>query len=529
VEAALWTVAVTVAAVAIALAVVEVVHRVIRRLGNRSVLLRELTEHAHRPFQVAVVLVACQAAVRSSAGEFPGRAVVLHLLVLAAIAGFAWLVAALLLVSEDLALARFRTDVPDNRRARKLHTQVVMLRRVTVAGIVVLTAGVMLMTFPHVRTVGASVLASAGVIGVVAALAAQSVLGNVFAGLQLTFSDAVRLDDVVVVEGEWGRVEELTLSYVVVQVWDDRRLILPTSYFTTKPFQNWTRTRAAVLGTAEFDLDWSVPVTEMREELRRFVEGSELWDGRVCVLQVTEATGGMIQVRALVSAADAPTLWDLRCLVREHLVDWIRQHHPDALPRMRADLAADGAFWPTPRPTIPTPRTPTSDRAPRDGAARDGAARDGAARDGAARDGAVRDGGGRDSDGQDGAARDGARRDGARRDGAARDGAVRDGDGWDGAARDSGGRDGVAHDRAAGDGAGRDAAGRGRAVRDGAAPDDDARVFGGSDDGDSRAEAFVGPDDNARTDPADPPPAPPAPSEPERASAGEPARPTPPA
>ena len=131
-------------------------------------------------------------------------------------------------------------------------------------------------------------------------------LGNVFAGIQLAFSDAVRLDDVVVVEGEWGRVEELTLSYVVVQIWDDRRLILPTSYFTSKPFQNWTRTRAAVLGTAEFDVDWSVPVQLMREELRRLVESTELWDGRVCVLQVTEAIGGMVRVRALVSAADAP-------------------------------------------------------------------------------------------------------------------------------------------------------------------------------------------------------------------------------
>ncbi|MCW6010531.1 mechanosensitive ion channel [Micromonospora sp. CPCC 205371] len=468
-EAALWTVAVTVVAVAIALAVVEVVHRVIGRLGSRSVLLRELTEHAHRPFQVAVVLVTCQAAVRSSAGEFPGRAAVLHLLVLAAIAGFAWLVAALLLVSEDVALARFRTDVPDNRRARKLHTQVVMLRRVTVAGIVVLTAGVMLMTFPHVRAIGASLLASAGVIGVVAALAAQSVLGNVFAGLQLTFSDAVRLDDVVVVEGEWGRIEELTLSYVVVQIWDDRRLILPTSYFTTKPFQNWTRTRAAVLGTAEFDLDWSVPVTQMREELRRFVEGSELWDGRVCVLQVTEATGGMIQVRALVSAADAPTLWDLRCLVREHLVNWIREHHADALPRMRADVAADGAVWPalTGRP--------------------DTTAQTGTSRDGRARDGAARDAFGRDGFGRDGAARDGFGRDGAARDGFGRDGAARDAFGRDGAARDGSGRE--------------------RAVRDGAAPDDDARVFGGSDDGDSRAEAFVGPDEPARPEPARPDPA----------------------
>ena len=133
----------------------------------------------------------------------------------------------------------------------------------------------------------------------------RALLGNVFAGLQLAFSDAVRLDDVVVVEGEWGRIEELTLSYVVVQIWDDRRLILPTSYFTSKPFQNWTRTEAAVLGTAEFDVDWSVPVQTMREELRRLVEGTELWDGRVCVLQVTDATGGMVRLRALVSAADA--------------------------------------------------------------------------------------------------------------------------------------------------------------------------------------------------------------------------------
>jgi small-conductance mechanosensitive channel len=501
VEAALWTVTMTVAAVAIALAVVEVVHRVIRRLGSRSVLLRELTEHAHRPFQVAVVLVACQAAVRSSAGEFPGRAVVLHLLVLAAIAGFAWLVAALLLVSEDVALARFRTDVPDNRRARKLHTQVVMLRRVTVAGIVVVTAGVMLMTFPHVRAIGASLLASAGVIGVVAALAAQSVLGNVFAGLQLTFSDAVRLDDVVVVEGEWGRIEELTLSYVVVQIWDDRRLILPTSYFTTKPFQNWTRTRAAVLGTAEFDLDWSVPVTEMREELRRFVESSELWDGRVCVLQVTEATGGVIQVRALVSAVDAPTLWDLRCLVREHLVNWIRDHHADALPRMRADVAADGALWPSP--------------VGRDGVSHDGAARGGFGLDGAGRSSASRDGAGRG-----GVGRGSASRDGAGRGGVGRDGAARDGFGPGGGVRDGGARDG--------------AAARERAGRDGAAPDDDARVFGGSDDGDSRAEAFVGPDEPARPEPtpADPRPEPPLPTLAGVAAgtaAGEAGRPTRPA
>lgn len=341
-DSLLWAVVATLGLAVLALAVVEVVHRVVRRLGRRSLLLRELSDHAHRPFQVAMTIFAIESGVRSTGGDFAGRTVVVHLLVLAVIAAFAWLLGALALVVEDVALARVRTDVPDNLRARKVQTQVKILRRVTVAAVVVVTFGVMLMTFPHVRAVGASLLASAGIIGVVAALAAQSTLGNIFAGLQLTFSDALRLDDVVVVEDEWGRIEEITLTHVVVQIWDDRRLIMPTTYFTTRPFQNWTRTGSAVLGTAEFDLDWAVPVQDMREELRSLLEGSQLWDGRVCVLQVTDAVGGMIRIRALVSANDAPTLWDLRCLVREHFVGWIRDRQPTSLPRVRAEVG-DGA------------------------------------------------------------------------------------------------------------------------------------------------------------------------------------------
>lgn len=357
----LGTIVAALAAAAIALFVVEVAHRVVRRLGRRSLLLTELTEHAHRSIQVAATVLAVQFAVRLSTGYAVGeqwRRVLLHALVLGVIASVAWLVASLLVVAEDTALARFRVDVPDNRHARRVRTQVVMLRRLTIAVIVVLAVGVMLMTFPAVRGIGAGVLTSAGVVGVVAALAAQSLLGNVFAGLQLAFSDAVRLDDVVVVEGEWGRIEELTLSYVVVQIWDDRRLILPTSYFTSKPFQNWTRTEAAVLGTAEFDVDWAIPVQAMREELRRLVESSELWDGRVCVLQVTDATGGMIKVRALVSAADAGSLWDLRCLVREHLVAWIRDHRPTAMPRIRTEIgdAESNLPWQWVRPRQPVRR-----------------------------------------------------------------------------------------------------------------------------------------------------------------------------
>jgi small-conductance mechanosensitive channel len=337
----------------LAVVVVQVIHRGLVRFGRRSPLLTELTRKAHRPFQAVVVVYAVQQAVRSGAGDFPLRAGLLHGLVLAVIAGVAWLVAALLLVLEDVSLAKWRTDVPDNLKARRVRTQVVVLRRVTVAAIVVLAIGVMLMTFPAVRIVGSGLLASAGVVSVVVALAAQSTLGNLIAGLQLAFSDSLRLDDVVVVEGEWGRIEELTLSYVVVQIWDDRRLVLPTSYFTTKPFQHWTRTGSEVIGTAEFDVDWSVPVEAARGRLREICEGSELWDGRVCVLQVTDAVNQMVRLRALVSAQDAGSLWDLRCLVREQLVDWLRRHHPAALPRWRAELSG---------PAAPRPREPLAER-----------------------------------------------------------------------------------------------------------------------------------------------------------------------
>ncbi len=333
---------VVVASAGAAIVLVEFAHLLMARFGRRSELAADLARTAHKPFLATATLFAIQQAIRATAGDFPGRGGVLHALVILFIAAVAWLIAALVLVFEDAALTHWRTDVPDNLKRRRFKTQVVILRRVSVAAIVVVTLGVVLMTFPAVRTVGASLLASAGLISVVAALAAQSTLGNVFAGLQLAFSDAVRVDDVVVVEGEWGRIEELTLTYVAVQIWDDRRLVLPTSYFTTKPFQNWTRTGSAVLGTAEIDVDWSVPVEPLRTELRAVCEGSELWDGRVCVLQVTQATGGLIRLRALVSAADAPSLWDLRCLVRERLVSYVWEKERAALPRFRADVSAPG-------------------------------------------------------------------------------------------------------------------------------------------------------------------------------------------
>jgi hypothetical protein len=219
----------------------------------------------------------------------------------------------------------------------------ILARRIGAALVVVLAAGSVMLTFPAIQALGAGLLASAGLISIVAGLAAQTSLVNVFAGIQLAFTDAIRVDDVVVVQKEWGRIEEITLTYVVVHIWDDRRLILPSTYFTTTPFENWTRRQSEVMGTVEFDLDWRAPVEDMRAELRTVLAGTDLWDERVGILQITDATGGFVRVRILVSAADSAALFDLRCLVREAMVSFLQQGHPEALPQQRwTEAASDG-------------------------------------------------------------------------------------------------------------------------------------------------------------------------------------------
>ncbi|MDN5763445.1 MAG: mechanosensitive ion channel family protein [Microlunatus sp.] len=255
----------------------------------------------------------------------------------------AWLVGGALVFVADLGLSRYQLDGADNLAARRRHTQVRVIRRLTVAVVVLIAIGAGLLTLPGVRAVGASLLASAGLISVVAAVAAQSTLANVFAGIQLAFNDALRLDDVVVVEEQYGRVDELTLSYVVVRLWDDRNLVLPSTYFTSEPFENWTRRGSEIVGTVEVDLDWRTDVAALRDHLDQVLSETELWDGRSRSLSVTGATEGMVRVRAAISATDASTLWDLRCHVREQLVSWAREHAGSvALPRQRVELVGGG-------------------------------------------------------------------------------------------------------------------------------------------------------------------------------------------
>ncbi|MHC4719751.1 MAG: mechanosensitive ion channel family protein [Planctomycetota bacterium] len=204
--------------------------------------------------------------------------------------------------------------------------------------VVILAAGTMLMTFPKVRQLGTTILASAGIIGIVVGMAAQRTIGTFIAGIQIAVTQPIRVDDVVIVENEWGRIEEITLTYVVVKIWDLRRLIVPITYFIEKPFQNWTRKTADILGTVFIYVDYTVPFDAMREQLQKILNESELWDKKVCVLQVTNATERTVEVRALMSAADASTAWSLRCEVREKLIEFIRNKYPQALPKFRAEL-----------------------------------------------------------------------------------------------------------------------------------------------------------------------------------------------
>jgi small-conductance mechanosensitive channel len=267
--------------------------------------------------------------------------IIRHLLSLWIIGAIAWLAVRIVAMIRKLILSHFQIESKDNLRARQVQTQLVVMERILIFIIVALAVAAMLMTFHGVRQVGVSILASAGVIGIIIGFAAQKSLGNVIAGLQIAITQPIRLDDVVIVEGEWGRIEEITLTYVVVAIWDQRRLVVPITYFVEKPFQNWTRISAQLLGTVYIYADYSVPVQLVREELHRILEASNLWDRRVWGLVVTNATERTVEMRALMSTADSSSAWNLRCLVREKLLEFLQSNFPECLPRVRLVLARD--------------------------------------------------------------------------------------------------------------------------------------------------------------------------------------------
>lgn len=307
----------------------------LRRIARFEPLAVPFIDAAYYPGLLFAALFGLRAVLEGAPNRLYGIDSVRHLGTLALIAAGTWLAVRLTGAIADAVALRFPLDVADNLEARRVRTQTRVLTRALSSVIVVVGIAFALLTFPEVRSLGAGLLASAGVIGLVAGIAARPVLGNLLAGLQIAFTQPIRLGDVVIVEGEWGTIEEIGRAFVVVAIWDQRRLVVPLQYFIEKPFQNWTRTSSQILGTAFLWVDYAMPLDPLRAELERVCRAAPQWDGRVCLIQVTDTSERAMQIRCLVSAADAGRAWDLRCLVRERLVDFMRAEFPQFLPRVR--------------------------------------------------------------------------------------------------------------------------------------------------------------------------------------------------
>jgi len=254
---------------------------------------------------------------------------------------FAWILIRCIKVVQDYVLYRYNIKKTDNLKERKIRTQLQFLRRILVGLIVLLTVAAVLLSFSSMRKVGAGLLTGVGLSGIIIGFAAQKSIGNLLAGFQIAFTQPIRIDDVVIVEGEWGTIEEITLTYVVVKIWDERRLVLPINYFIEKPFQNWTRTSSDLLGSAILFTDYNLPIDSIRTELTRLLKESKYWDGRVNVVHVTDASENTIQVRALMSARNAGEMFDLRCYVRENLIKFINDNYDGSLPKNRVMVDAN--------------------------------------------------------------------------------------------------------------------------------------------------------------------------------------------
>lgn len=333
--------------VALLLAVIlrRLVWRLLERVGRRYPPWGELLHQASAPGEWVLPLLLLVVAVHTHppASNHGLLDIVQHLLLIALIMAFTWLAIRCVGAVEGIFIRRFPLDTADNLRSRSLLTQAKVLSRTMIVLIVLLGGSGMLLTIPGVRQVGTSLLASAGVAGLAVGFAAKPVLSNLIAGIQIALTQPIRLDDVVIIEGEWGRIQEITGTYVVVHIWDDRRLVVPLNWFMENPFQNWTRTSSQLLGSVFLWVDYGMPLEPLRQELQRLCEQAPEWDKRVCLLQVTDTSDKAMQLRILVSTADSGRGWDLRCRIREGLLAFLQQHYPQSLPRLRGEFEATPA------------------------------------------------------------------------------------------------------------------------------------------------------------------------------------------
>jgi small-conductance mechanosensitive channel len=336
--------------VVIALAVSWAVDRLLQRADTHhpETPLWGLLRHCRQPLLIAMLSASLRASYQMLRYDRVRHhsAALGQILTLILIGAGAWLVVRGASAIVEASYAKYAATSRDPARLRRVRTQVTLIMRIVTAVVGVIAAAAMLLTFPDLRAVGTSMLASAGLIGIVAGVAAQSTLGNLFAGFQIAFGDMVRIGDTVVVNGEWGVIDEVTLTYLSVRTWDERRITMPVSYFTSQPFENWSRGGAQMTGTVFFHLDHRAPIPEMRDKLREILRDCPAWDGRDWGLAVTDSTPSTIEVRAVMTAKDASDIWSVRVTVREQLIRWLAEHHPYALPRINTSPAApvpDGA------------------------------------------------------------------------------------------------------------------------------------------------------------------------------------------
>lgn len=313
-------------------------------LGVRHPKTRSLLTRSKGPLRLSLIVLALSFVVRVAPIGDRTATIFANLLNVAFITLLGWTAVTGVEIVSEVYLRRFKLDAEDNLLARKHVTQVGILKRAADTLIVIMTVAAALMTFEEVRQYGVSLFASAGVAGLAIGLAARPLLSNLIAGIQIAVAQPIRLDDVVFLEGEYGTIEEITTTYVVIKLWDWRRMVVPLSYFIEKPFQNWTRETSALIGSVFLYVDYTVPVEKLREKLMEVARASPLWDGRVVVLQVSDAKDHTVELRALLSARSAPAAWDLRCEVREKLIAYLQEEFPNALPRTRQEVVARGTL-----------------------------------------------------------------------------------------------------------------------------------------------------------------------------------------
>lgn len=324
-------------AILITLIIFIIVYRIMVYFGKRSgnVLPLNFAKRMQWPLLLFLFSMVIKAAPLRFVNDAGIVSFIHQLAVIGGIVSVTWMIIVFLKIIKQHIVAKYDVSVSDNLRARKVQTQYIVLENTLIFIVVMVAIGIALMSFNSIRNIGISVLTSAGIAGIIIGFAAQKALGTILAGIQIAITQPIRFDDVVIIDGEWGRIEEIKLTYVVDNIWDKRRLVVPSTYFLENVFQNWTRTQSGILGTVFIYTDYTVPLSPLREELKRLLTGSPLWDNDVGIIQVTEASEQTMELRVLVSARNSGEAFDLRAMVREGLIDFLQKEYPDALPKIR--------------------------------------------------------------------------------------------------------------------------------------------------------------------------------------------------